>query len=109
MSDLAKDLLRQAHSLRDFERRQSLSLRTPYDERYSALDKTSVDYFPRRLNSLSNDSLPERISNMDDTCWRLSETPRRVMAEKGLDTVKLESTTGQRASSTALGAISCAS
>jgi hypothetical protein len=109
MSDIAKNLLHQAHSLRDFGRRQGLALRRLHYERRSALDETSVDYFPGRLNSLLNNSPLERIFNMDETCWRLFETPRKVLAEKGSDTVNLESTTGEKVSFTALGAISCAS
>jgi hypothetical protein len=45
---------------------------------------------------------------MDETCWPLSEAPRKVLAEKKCGTVKLESTTGERTSFTALGTISCA-
>jgi hypothetical protein len=45
---------------------------------------------------------------MDETCWRPFETPRKVVAEKGCDTIRLESITGEKASFTALGAISSA-
>jgi hypothetical protein len=95
--------------LRDFERRQSLFLRTPHHEQRSALDERDVDYFLMRLNSLSNDVLPELIFNVDETGWRLCEVPRKVLAKKGSDTVKLEWTTGEKTPCTALGARSCAS
>jgi hypothetical protein len=32
---------------------------------------------------------PDLVFNMDETCWRLSETPKKVLAEKGAETVKL--------------------
>jgi hypothetical protein len=90
------------------ENRHGLSVRTPHHERRSTLDKTYVDYFLRRLHSLSHDCPPEFVFNMGETCWRLFEAPRKVLAEKGCDTVKLESTTGEKTSFTALGAVSCA-
>jgi hypothetical protein len=82
--------------LRGFERRQGLSLRTRDHERRSKLGETYVDHFLGRLNSLSNDYPLELIFDMDETCWRLFQTARKVLAEKGSDTVKLESTPGQQ-------------
>jgi hypothetical protein len=89
-----------------FERHQVRSLRTPHHKRHSALDEIYADYFVRKLNSLSNDYPPELIFNMDEACWPLFEAPPKDLAEKGWDIVKLESTTGEKTSFTALGAIS---
>jgi hypothetical protein len=52
-----------------FERGQGLSLRTPHHERRSIFDENYVDYFLKRLNSLSKDYPPEVIFNVDETCW----------------------------------------
>jgi hypothetical protein len=46
---------------------------------------------------------------MDETRWWLFEAPRKLLAEKRCDTVKLESTNGEKTSFTELAAISCAS
>jgi hypothetical protein len=94
---------------RGFEHRQGLALRTPHHERRLALDESYVKYFLGKLNFLSNDDPPELIFNMDETCWRLFEAPRKVLAEKRSDAVRFESTTGENTLSTALNAIPCAS
>jgi hypothetical protein len=75
--------------LRDMEARQGLSLRTPHHERRTTLDDRVVASFLDRLNSLSNDYPMDLVFNMDETCWRLFETRRKVLAEKGTETVKL--------------------
>jgi hypothetical protein len=72
------------------------------------IDESYVEYFLGRLNSLSNYYPPERVFNVDETCWRLFEAPRKVLAEKRSDTVQLQSRTGEKALFTAVGAISCA-
>jgi hypothetical protein len=94
--------------LHDLEKRQSLSLRTPHQERRTVLDEDYATYFLGRLDSLSNDYPPDLVFNMDETCWRLFEGPQKVLAEKGSETVKLASRTGEKTSFTALGAISAA-
>jgi hypothetical protein len=92
----------------DFEHGQGFALRTPHHERRTSIDESYVEYFLGRLNSLSNDYPPERVFNMDEICWRLFEAPRKVLAGKASETVKLQSRIGGEASFTALGAISCA-
>jgi hypothetical protein len=82
--------------LRAFENGQGLSLRTPHHERRSTLGETYADYSLRRLNSLLHDYPPEFVFDRDETCWRLFEAPRKVLAVKGCDTVNLESTTSER-------------
>lgn len=94
--------------LRGLERRQQLSLRTPHKERRTIVDENVATYFLNRLNSLSDDYPPDMVFNMDETCWRLFESPRKVLAEKGTETVKLCSKSGEKTSFTALGAISAA-
>jgi hypothetical protein len=49
---------------------------------------------------------PELIFNADEICWSLYEVPRRFLAEKGSETVKIKSTARQKVSFTALGTIS---
>jgi hypothetical protein len=88
--------------------RQSLSLRTPHRERRTELDEAYATYFLHRLDTLPNDYPPDLVFNMDETCWRLFETPRKVLAEKGTETVKLAAKTSEKTSFTALGAISAA-
>jgi hypothetical protein len=88
------------------EARQGLSLRTPHQERRTTLDDRHAAFFLDRLNSLSNDYPPDLVFNMDETCWRLFETPKKVLAEKGTETVKLRSATSDKTSFTAPGTIS---
>jgi hypothetical protein len=90
------------------ERRQGLSLRTPHKERRTTLDEEYAAYFLRRLDTLSNDYPPDLVFNMDETCWRLFEAPRKVLAEKGTEIVKLAGTSSEKTSFTALGGISAA-
>jgi hypothetical protein len=94
--------------LHDMENRQGLALRTPHRERRTHLDEDYAAYFLGRLNDLSNDYPPDLVYNMDETCWRLYETPRKVLAEKGAETVKLQAAVSEKTSFAALGAISVA-
>jgi hypothetical protein len=48
------------------------------------------------------------VFNFDETCWKIFDGPRRVLAEKGSDSVKLISSTGEKQSVTAFGTISAA-
>jgi hypothetical protein len=91
--------------MRDMETRQGLSLRTPHQERRTCLNQDYAASFLDRLNNIHSDYPPELVFNMDETCWRLFETPRKVLAEKGAETVKLQSKTSKKISFTALGAI----
>jgi hypothetical protein len=59
------------------------------------------------MNSLPEDYPPDLVFNMDETCWHLYEAPRRVLEEKGKETVKLRSQKSEKTSFTALGGISC--
>jgi hypothetical protein len=94
--------------LRNFENCNGLPTRTFHRERCSALDKEYVDYYLGRLNPFSNDYQPELAFSMDGTYWRFFEAPRKVVAEKGSDPVKLQSKNGEKTSFTALRAMSCA-
>jgi hypothetical protein len=94
--------------LRDMQTRQGLSLRTSHQERRTALDESYATYFPNRLNDLANDYPLGLIFNMDETCWRIFEAPRKVLTEKGAETVKLLTPTNEKTSFTAIGAISAA-
>jgi galactose-1-phosphate uridylyltransferase len=46
---------------------------------------------------------PEFVFNAGETCWRLYETLRSVLAEKGAKTVKRSSAAGEKVFFTALG------
>jgi hypothetical protein len=88
-----------------FQERWQLSLRTPHRERRTATDADSTDYFLRRLNALYDEYAHNRILNMDETSWKLYAAPRKVLAEKGSNTLKLKSSRSEKESFTALGAI----
>ena len=45
------------------------------------------------------------IINMDETCWRLYEGPRKVLAEKGAENVKLKYEVSEKTAVTAIGTI----
>jgi hypothetical protein len=92
--------------LHEFQTRQGLSLRTPHKERRAELDESYAAYFLERLNRLSNDYRPDKVFNMDETCWRLFEASQKVLAEKGAETVKLRAPKSKKTSFSALGAIS---
>jgi hypothetical protein len=77
-------------------------------ERRTILDQDSVACVLDRLHNITNDYPHEFISNLDQTCWRLCEPPRRVFAEKGTEIVKLTSRTDEKSSFTAIATISVA-
>jgi hypothetical protein len=70
------------------------------------LNESYAAYFLERLNSLSIDYPPDKVFNMDETCWRLFEELRKVLADKGAETVKQRAPTSEKTSFTALGTIS---
>ena len=82
-----------------------LSLRTPHTERRTTIDEDYVAFFLSRMESLKDDYPPSRVVNFDETCWRFSELPRFIPAEKGTETVKLKCAQGEKQSVTAIGAI----
>jgi hypothetical protein len=90
-----------------FQNRQGLSLRTLHNGRHSDHDETHIDHFLRKLNLLSNNYPPEFVFDMNKTRWWFCGAPRKVLAEKACDTVKFESTTGEKTSFTVLAAMSC--
>jgi hypothetical protein len=59
------------------------------------------------MNALPENYPPELVFDMHETCWRLYEAPRRVLEEKGKDTVKLRSYKNENTSFAAFGAITC--
>jgi hypothetical protein len=94
--------------LKEFGNRNGFSFKTWHYERRSARDQTNVNYFLGWLKLFPYDDPPELVFTMDETCWRLFEAPRRVVAEKCLDAEKLQFTNGEQKFFTTLGAISCA-
>jgi hypothetical protein len=60
------------------------------------------------LNDLANDYPPDLVLNMDETCWRIFEAPRKVLAENGVETVKLLTPTDEKTFLTAIGDFSAA-
>jgi hypothetical protein len=86
--------------------RWRLGLRTPHAERRSHIDEDQAELFIRHLNSAPSDYPRSRIYNFDETCWRIYMGPRKVIADKGTDTVKLVCSTGEKLSVTAFGTIS---
>jgi hypothetical protein len=67
----------------DTQTHQGLSLRTPHQESRTALNESYATYFLNQLNDRANDYPPYLVFNMDETCWQLFESPRKVLAEKG--------------------------
>jgi hypothetical protein len=59
------------------------------------------------MNRLRDDYPPELVFNTDETRWRPYEAPRRVLEEKGKETVKLCSHQSEKTSFTAFGGITC--
>jgi hypothetical protein len=94
--------------LRDFQKRQRLSLRTPHRERRTTVDPRYSSYYQQRLKYLSSLYPPNMIFNMDETCWRLFETPRKVVAQTGTESVKVSAPAGEKTCFTALATISAA-
>jgi hypothetical protein len=88
--------------------RHKLSLHAPHVERRCNIDPTFATEFLRRLNECPQDYPPDRVFNFDETCWKIFYGPRRVLAPKGCEAVKLKSLTGEKQSVTAFGAISSA-
>jgi hypothetical protein len=58
------------------------------------------------LSTIPEDYPPELVFNMDETAWRLSIPPMKVVAEKGTESVKLRTAKEEKDSFTAFGAIS---
>jgi hypothetical protein len=89
-----------------FMHRNHISLRAPHMERRCNIDSAYVKTFQERLNDCRADYPPERVYNFDETCWKIYYGPRRVLSEKGSNSVKIKSFTGEKQSVTAFGAIS---
>jgi hypothetical protein len=68
--------------LRDMQIGQRLPLRTPHQERRTALDESYATYFLNRLIDLANDYPLDLVFSMDESCWRFFEAPRKVLAQK---------------------------
>jgi hypothetical protein len=71
------------------------------------IDTEYATYFRATMNALPEDYPPELVFDMDETRWRFYESPRRVLEEKGKETVKLRSSKSEKISFTAFGAITC--
>jgi hypothetical protein len=87
------------------KRRHNLTMRRPHAEKFSTIDDGYTNYFCERTRTLQEDSPPELVFNMEETCWRLFEALRMVLEEKGKETVKLRSERSEKTSSNASGRI----
>ena len=83
----------------------NLSLRIPHLERRTSVDPSYREYFLNRLNTLKEDYPPSRIINCDETCWRIFQNPRLIVAEKGTEAAKILKDHNEKLSVTALGTI----
>jgi hypothetical protein len=94
--------------LSDFQNKWNLSLRKPHPERRVDVDQEYVKSFLERLESCKESYPPERVLNFDETNWKLIYEPSKILAEKGVETVKLMLNRSEKQSFTAFGAISAA-
>jgi hypothetical protein len=89
------------------QERHNLIMRRPYAEKRMTIDADYATPFRERMNTLPEDDPLEPVFNMDEMCWRRFETARRVVEEKGKETVKLQSHKSEKTSFTALRGIAC--
>jgi hypothetical protein len=82
-------------------------MRKPHAEKRIEIDEVCKRYFYDRMNALYEDYLPELIFNLDETCWRLFEAPRRILEDKWRETVKLRLHMNEKKSSPVFGGIAC--
>jgi hypothetical protein len=52
-------------------------MRRPHAEKQTEIDKAYARYFCDKINALCDDYPPELVFNLDKTCWRLFEAPRK--------------------------------
>jgi hypothetical protein len=91
-----------------FMTRQGFSLRTPHPERRTPINEGYASHFLQRLNEARREYPLDHIFNFDETCWKRFLGPKRVLAEKGTEGVKLKSEKGEKESYTGYGCISAA-
>ena len=84
------------HFISNFMDRNNFSLRRPHNEKRTSIDSNYEQEFLKRFNEIWNDYPPECILNFDETCWRIYEGQRQVIAEKGCETVKVDVNTNEK-------------
>ena len=89
----------------DFMKRHGLSFRKPHGERRTTVSEDHVRYYQEKLENAFRVYPKERIFNMDETCWKISNTPLKVVNKIGVPTVKISSSQNQKISLTAIATI----
>ena len=88
-----------------FLKRNHLSLRSPHVARRPKVNVDKETEFIERISTILNDYPQHRLYNIDETCWKLIQTPRRIIAPIGCENVKLETNVNDKASVTAIAVI----
>ena len=89
----------------DFMKRNKLSYRKPHGEKRTIISSDHVNTFKHNLEKAYQDYPKERIFNMDETCWKISPTPLKVISKTGVPTVKINASQNQKLSLTAIATV----
>ena len=92
--------------VKGFLARHKLSLRRPVAARRGEIDENYVQVFLWMIKQAATYYPPWRIWNMDETSWRFINCPQRVIAEKGQENVKIETSGSEKKSFSAIGTVS---
>ena len=90
-----------------FLQTHDMTLRKPHVERRTTINEDSIAYFRQRLDELPKFYPPSHVVNFDETSWCLCLSPHKVLAEKGIETVKIKQQAGEKQRLTAFGSITC--
>ena len=94
------------HYMDDFIDRNHLSNRVCTAERRPTIDPIEVNTFKQLLQEALDDVSDKVIINADESQWRVLMPPRRSIARKGQDSVKLNINGDKKAGFTIIGTIS---
>ena len=89
----------------DFMERNNLSYRKPHAERRTNISDEYVQIFQDKLKIIFQKYPKERIFNMDETCWKISNTPAKVIHKIGVPTIKIQSVQNEKLTLTAIATI----
>lgn len=88
-----------------FKKRNNLVCRAPHPEKRTVIKEDIVTYFLNSLRTCMFNYPPNRIINIDETAWKLYESPKLVIVEKGIKTINLNIDVSSKISITAIGGI----
>ena len=73
--------------LRDFCKRNHFSFRKMRKKKRSEIPEEEIEEFFRRKEEIFRNYPPNRIGNMDETCWHYVYNSGLILAEKGTETI----------------------